>query len=502
MSYFVFLPLVVPLLSFILQSYPRLFNKLFGVDVWTRLLETDLVRRSKHRIPHQKLADQYIIDGYFDYPPVFPTLLSFISKKRLMVIQGFIAPLIDSLQVILVYFAAFYITGNPFISITAQLMYALTPMIAIENSYLTPRSLGYLNFSLAVLPLLLFYFNHAWYFYIFGVLFTTLLFLTHRFAIQSYLFITIFFTFFLNTGIFIQSLILGFVLALLFTKGYYLRVLKGHAFNIYFWVKNLDFRFAHQVRGVIKEDTKTDFVNRIYTILSVFSPIAIFGLNPWALSSFVIIIFYYFKLIAISPLLLAMSAWILFFYVLGVIVLKIKHLMPIGEGQRYMEMATVPSCILSSYILFELIKTPYKTLAITLVITLMLFNFALIIFTQIKGVIKDKNRSITDDLQKVFAYINRQKNTLRIVCIPHQNTTMTLYHTKAQVFVNADNPGLMRVTEVYPILKVPLNVLAKKYNLTHALVKESFVSLNELNLSENNVVFSSGDVKLVKLRDF
>ena len=94
----------------------------------------------------------------------------------------------------------------------------------------------------------------------------------------------------------------------------------------------------------------------------------------------------------------------------------------------------------------------------------------------------------------------QQKVPLRIVCVPHQNTTMTVYHTKAQVFVNADNPGLMRVTEVYPVLRVPLKDLAKKYSLTHALVKESFVSLKELQLSSKNIVFESGDVKLVSLR--
>ena len=273
---YLLLPFIVPVLSFFLQSYPRFFNKLFGVDVWTRLLETDHIRKNHHRIPRKKLAEQFIVDGFFDYPPIFPTLMSYIPKKTIVKIQGFVAPFIDSLQVVLVYFVALYLTNNPALAVVAQIMYTLTPMIAIENSYLTPRSLGYLNFSVATLPLLLFYFNGNWAFYATGVFFTMLLFLTHRFAAQSFFFIAIFFTFYLNTGIFMQSFVLGFGLAVLVTKGYYLRVLKGHLFNIYFWVKNLDYRFAHQVRGVINKNTKTDFVNRIYTILSVFSPIAIF----------------------------------------------------------------------------------------------------------------------------------------------------------------------------------------------------------------------------------
>lgn len=491
--------LLIPLVNFILQSYPRIFNKLFGVDVWTRLLETDHIRKNGHKIPQQKLAGQFIIDGYFDYPPIFPTLLSFLSKKALLNIQGFIAPFIDSLQVILVYFIAFIITGNMYLSLLAQTMYMITPMIALENSYLTPRALGYLNFSLAVIPLLFFLQNGNPWLYIVGVFFTTLLFLTHRFAIQSFLFITIFFTFFLNTAVFMQSFLLGFALAVLLTKGYYLRVLKGHLFNIYFWIKNLDYRFAHQVRGVVKKSSQTDWVGKVYTFLSVFSPIAVFGLNPWSLSGFAVIIAAIYHWIVIPPILYLFAVWILFFYFFGVVVLKVKYLMPIGEGQRYMEMATVPASVLSAYIYFELLKTPYSTIATILLILLLSFNLALILFIQIKGVIKDRNRSITGDLMNVFNYINKQKDPVRIVCVPHQNTTMTIYHTKAQVLVNADNPGLMRVQEVYPMLTMPLQDLAKKYNLTHALVKESFVTLKELKLSDKDVVYASGDVKLIKI---
>lgn len=491
--------LLIPLANFILQSYPRLFNKLFGVDVWTRLLETDHVRKNQHKIPRKKLAGQFIVDGYFDYPPIFPTILSYIPKKVLVNIQGFIAPFIDSLQVVLVYFVALAITDNMYIALLAQTMYMLTPMIALENSYLTPRSLGYLNFSLATIPLLFFLQNGNPWLYIIGVFFTMTLFLTHRFAVQSFLFLTIFFTFYLNTAVFIQSFLLGFALAIFVTRGYYLHVLKGHVFNIYFWIKNLDYRFAHQVRGITKKSSQTDWVGKVYTFLSVFSPIAVFGLNPWSLSGFILIIAAYYQLLTIPPILSLFAIWVLFFYFFGVLVLKIKYLMPIGEGQRYMEMATVPSCILSAYLFFQILNTPYKTFAIFTLILLLAFNLALILFIQIKGVIKDRNRSITGDLTNVFNYINKQKGTVRIICVPHQNTTMTIYHTKAQVFVNADNPGLMRVQEVYPILKVPLKELAKKYNLTHALVKESFVTLKELKLTEKNVVYTSGDVKLVKI---
>lgn len=491
--------IIIPLLSFLLQSYPRLFNKLFGVDVWTRLLETDHVRKHGHSIPNEKLTGQFIVEGYFDYPPIFPWMLSFFSKKKLLEIQGFVAPFFDSLQVFFIFFLAEYLTHDIRIALLAQLMYALTPMIALENSYLTPRSLGYLNFSLVTVSLLHFVYMKEPIFLFFGLIFSTLIFLTHRFATQSFLFITIFFTYFLNTPVFIQAFLFGFFAATALTKGYYLRVLKGHLYNIFFWVNNLDSRFSHQIRGEVKKSAQTDWVGKIYTFLSVFSPVAVFGLNPWALSGFVLVICSWLQLVPRSPLTTAYASWILFFYFFGVVVLKVKYLMPIGEGQRYMEMATVPSALLSAWLAFQM-RTFFGVWVWIGIGIVLATNLGLILYIQIKGVIKDKNRSVTHELQDVFNYINAHQHTLRIVCIPHQNTTLLVYHTKAQVFVNADNPGLMKIQEVYPILKFSLHTLAKKYHLTHALVRTSFASLAELKLKKSSIEYQSGDVLLVKLQ--
>jgi hypothetical protein len=491
--------IIIPLISYLLQVWPRIFKKNFGVDVWTRLLEIDHIRKNNHKIPQQKLAKQFIIEGYFDYPPFFPTLLSFVPKDKLLKIEGFIAPVFDALQVLLVYFVAVFITNNPYLALAAQGIYMLTPMIALENSYLTPRSLGYLNFSLAVTPLLLYYYFQLPVLLFTGLFFSVSIFLTHRFATQSFLFISIFFTFFLKSTLFINVFLGSFIMAIAVTRGYYLRVLKGHLSNIYFWVKNLDYRFAHQIRGLKKENKKTDWVGQIYRFLSMFSPIAVFGLNPWAASGFIALLLTHFGVISLTPILNSFVAWTLFFYFFGVLVLKIKYLMPIGEGQRYMEMATLPSAILSAYLVFELIQIGFKAPIIIGVTLLGIFNFLLVLFIQAKGVINDKNRSLTPALQNVFNYINKQKKTMRIICIPHQNTTLTIYHTSSQVFVNADNPGLLKIMDVYPILKKPLLEIAKEYELSHVLIRTGFVTLKELNLKKKDIEFEQGDIKLVRL---
>lgn len=493
------IPAAIPVLSFVLQAYPRLINKYFGVDVWTRMLEVDHIRRNNHKIPHKKLSGQFMIPGYFDYPPLFPTILSYLPKKTLLTYQGYIAPFFDALCVVLIYVVTIYLGGAKETALLAQFLYMLTPMIAIENSSLTPRSFGYLMFYLTMFPLLIYLMNGNPVMLVTGIFFASLLFLAHRFALQSFFFFSIFATFVLNTPVFIQVFIIAFGIALLFTNGYYLRVLKGHLSNIYFWILNNKYRWSHQVRGNKKTQKQADWVAQVYQFMNTIPPVALSILNPWSLSAFIAWGTSMYGIIPIHTSSYLLSIWILFFFIFGSIVMKSRALVPIGEGYRYMEMASAPSAILSAFLIFSQSSKPYFPTIYMFVGFVCTLCLSAILAGQIKGIFKDRNRSMTPELQEVFDYINSLKTPLRIICIPHQNTTVTIFNTKAHVLVNADNPGLLQIQDIYPILTKSLFEIARKYNTTHALIKESFVSLSELGLSENNVVFRSGDVVVAKI---
>lgn len=495
------LSLLFPLLGFFLQSYPRFFNKFFGVDVWTRLLETDLVRQNGHRIPSQTIEGQFIIPGRFDYPPLFPWLMSFLSKDRLLALQGFVAPAFDSLHTLSIFWISFALTKDLGISLLAQALYVATPMIALENSYLTPRSLGYLLFSLSASMWLSFFYLEQPIFAVIGLVASVLLFLAHRFAVQSFAFFAVFFTFWTKSPLVLLVFFFSLGFALLITRGYYWRVLKGHLFNIYFWVRNLDFRFAHQVRGIARADKKKELLEKANALLTKLSPIGLIALQPWSGFGILCLILGWLNFLRLPDLYGAFGGMILFFYLLASLVLSIKFLMPIGEGQRYLEMITFPSVFLSAYLFFVLQKapTPFPVIATVTLSLSVFFSLTMIVFLQIKGIVRDRNRSLTTDLQKTFDFMNRQKKDYRLICIPHQNTTLAIYRSKAAVLVNADNPGLMKIQDVFPILRLPLPQVKKKFKLTHALIRESFVTLKELGLDSKNIEYSSGDVKLVRL---
>lgn len=493
--------IIIPILGYILQSYPRLFNRYFGVDVWTLLIEIDIIRKNKHFIPKQKIKNGFIIDGYFDYPPLFLIILSFIPKKLLFSIQGFISPLIDNLLNIFIFFITFFITNNLAMALIAQLVYAVTPVTALENSALLPRSLGYSFFMLTFFSLISFTAGGSQQIslLIISVFLAGFTLLTHKFATQSFFFISIFFSIFERNPIYILVFIAGVIISIVLSGGYYLKVIKSHIGIINFWIKNRKYRFAHQIYGNISVKKNPDLIGIIYKLLIRLAPITLLSANPWIIASILYLIL---QPVGLPIILFKMAIWILFFYCFSMLVLMIPSLTPIGEGYRYIEMTTLPSAILTSYMLFYLANSTYGLITIELFIVLLLITLLTLIFLQRKAVINDKTRSLTNDMDQMFEYINKVSPTPRIMCIPHQITTMTIYNSKANVLVNFDVDGLNKMHDFYPVIKKPILEIVKKYKITHILLRESFAKIKDLNIKNYKVLFRRGDTILIDVSTY
>lgn len=489
--------LVFPVLSYLLQIYPRFFNKYFGVDVWTRLIETEIIRKNHYRIPNKPIKKGFIFEGYFDYPPIFILLLSLFPKKTLEKYQGYIAPFFDAIENILVFFITIQLTGNIYIALLAQLIYTLTPVVALENSALVPRSIGYLLFSLSFYTLLLYTSaSFGQYIYlILAIIFSTLTLLTHRFATQSLFFICIFFFLIEKNIYYLLVFMSSMIFAVIVSRGYYLRVLKVHITNMVFWSKNSANRFAHQVYGHIPSAKNPDLMGTIYKLLSKFAPLTLLISNVWILSSFL----YLTVDIEKGEILTKMAMWVILFYILAILVMMIRILIPIGEGYRYIEMTQVPTSILTSYVFFMFFNSPYKVFALIILAGLLISSLAVILVIQYKAVIKDKNRSLTEDMRNVFKFVNKLPGTPRIMCLPHQITTMVAYNTKADILVGIDSYSVKFMGDFYPVLRKPISELAKKYDLSHLFLRESFAKLKDLKLKKSKIVCRSGDIVLVKL---
>ncbi len=491
------LSLILPIFSYLLQVYPRFFNKYFGVDVWTRLLEVEIIQKNHLRIPKTPIKKGFIFEGYFDYPPLFILFLSLFNRKALEKHQGLIAPFFDALLNITVFFIAMQLTNNIYIALIAQLVYTLTPVVALENSALVPRSIGYLMFSISFYTLLLFNNsqNQKFEYLLIGLIFSVLTLLTHRFAAQSLLFICIFFAILEKNPIYIIVFLSSMIIAVIVSKGYYLRVLSSHITNIIIWSKNSANRFAHQVYGHIPPTKNPDLMGVIYKLLSNLAPATLLISNVWILSGFLFFILN----VAKTEIFVKMAIWAIFFYILSILVLMIRFLRPIGEGYRYIEMTQVPTAILSSYIFYTFYNSTYRIYALIVFISLLFLNLLVILTLQYKAVIKDRNRSLTKDMRDVFRFINKLPERPRIMCLPHQITTMVAYNTKADILVGIDSKSVQYMGDFYPMLKKPISYLAKKYALDYLFLRESFAKFKDLKIRNGKVVFRSGDIVLVRL---
>lgn len=500
-----FVGLFIPIISYLLQVYPRFINRYFGVDVWSRMLEADFIRQNGHKIPMTKISDGFLVEGYFNYPPLLPWLLSFFSKKALLSVQGFIAPVFDVIQNIFVFIAALQLTGNLQTALFAQIAYSTIPLAILENSYLTPRSLGYLMFTGAFYPILLYSLVPNPLYLGIGFIFSVLCFFSHRFATQSLFFIGIFFSIIDRNPIYVVVFFTAFLTAVVTSRGYYLRVLEGHLANIYFWMKHYKYRFAHQVRGIEKGRKKRDFVSLIYYVLGTFTPVTLVFTNLWLLIPAFFLLEYALRFgivplyILAEPLYLKLALWAMFCYGIGVLILSVKYLLPIGEGQRYLEMALVPAALLSGIIFSSLLLTEYKITAVILFVIISSINIVLTIISQWMGIIHDQYRSLHEDMKKVFTFIDSINPSPRILCIPHQITTMVVYNTKAKVLVDIQTGTLQRIPDVYPVLKKPVAEIAKKYNLNMLVLKKYFATMEELKLDKKDILFETEETQVFKL---
>lgn len=470
------LSLPIPFIAFVFQSHPRFLNRKFGVDIWTHLLYLKEYHRQKG-IP-KKIENGFLVPGEYDYPPAFIFILSKFPFRLVEKYEFLFSPFFDAAHQTLIYFISYFLTSNIYIALVTQILYTLTPIIILENSSATPRSLGYTLFTLVFMSLFIFETKGELVFLLSAVFFGTLIFLSHRFTAQGFLFFSIFFSAVTASALYLSVFFLSFLLAIVFSRGFYLKVLIGHVGNLKFWKDNILYRFAHQVKGNYSQYKTRDFVFRLYNEFLKFPPFVLTITNPWTLPPLFMILF----LFPSSALEGRMALLVLFSYVLALVTIWIPRLRFLGEGQRYLELSAFPCAYLSTKIFFYFWQT---NLRLPVIIFYMLVGIAAFITTlviQRKGIVKDTLRTVTGSMEKMFTYLKNLETKPKLLCIPHQITTSTIYHTGCKVFVNANYTTIERISDVYPYLKKPIRAIMKEHNLDMILLNEEYARARDLKI--------------------
>jgi hypothetical protein len=493
MSLYIFLfSLPLTVVAVLFEAYPRFINRLCGVDIWTHLLYLEEYHK-QGGIP-KRIDEGFLVPGVYDYPPTFIYLLSKFPLEVVERYEFLFSPIFDAIHLILMFIITYSFTNNIFIALLVQAFYLLTPIIILENSSATPRSIGYTLFTIVFLSLFLFESNGQLPYLILAIISGSLIFLSHRFTTQSYLFFSLFFSVIRLNGIYILVFCFSALLAIVLSRGFYLKVFQGHIGNLRFWKDNIENRFAHQIKGNYKQHKTDDFVFRLYNQFLRFPPFVLAITNPWVLFAFFGLYFMH----PLSPMVARLSEIVIFSYVLALVTTWIPQLRFLGEGQRYLELSAFPAAYLSA-ILFSRLFTSYPLLTLTFYTVVGIMSLLTIIVIQRKAIIHDKLRTLTPELMSMFSYLKGLKNKPRLLCIPHQITTNTIFHTGCPVFVNADYSHIEKIADVFPYMKKPIKQIMKKYDLDAVLLNENYASLDDLRLKKYTIVKRFGNYILLKI---
>lgn len=434
-----------------------------------------------------------MIKGKFDHPITLSAILALFPKKIIDQFQWMVSPAIEMMHSLFLFFYVYFLTGRVFVALISQLVYSLTPMVLLESSQLSTRSIGALFFTLTWLPIMHFCITGSFLFFIIGVGMVILLTFTHRMSTQVLLLLSVLFLILRLSPFYLVISLSGILISWLCFGDTYKRILSGHLKLIWLWYRNIDKRYAHQVRGTSSEEeenTQTDFVRIIEKIFIKLPGVSLLAPNIWMAFLFVLP-FISWSSIHSDPILFNIYLWAVFIFILAVLTSVVKKLRFIGSGERYIEYSSFPVAVVLGVFVGDLVTIPeftgYENIVyLVLILSGVLGALIPAIVMQINVILKDDSRSITPALWTIIDELNAQEknNEIRIACIPHQLADGILYFTqKLQVYVTDSNDAIDEFFKNWwPMIKLPLSTLLEEKKITHLLVNQNYCDLEEINI--------------------
>lgn len=477
---------------FLLSVWPRYFNRYFGVDTWRILKIADYLRNNKKYPTY--LSEQYIVQGKFDHPIMLSAFLALFSKKVVDKYQFLVSPIIESLHCFTLFLYVYLLTNNITTALIAQLFYTLTPMVLMESSQLSTRSVGSFIFTLTWIALMQFSFYGGWLYFFIAEFMVVFLTLTHRMSMQVLVLLSIFFLAITASYWYFLLSVLGIGISWFCFGNKYKSILKGHIKLLRLWYMHIDKRYAHQIRGVPGKNEKikqTDFVRRIERMFVNIPGFSLLAPNIWMIIVFLVLLLPEYKTVFVG-LFSHIWIWAASLFALALATSLIKRLRFMGSGERYIEYSAFPVAMVAAIGLSAFSSNPPFDLSRNLIIVLIgvvavLGALLPALVMQINVILKDKNRSITPELRKIIDYLKAEedKSEIRLACIPHQLADGVLYFTnRVKLYLTDSNEHIEEMFKKWwPLIKQPIAKTLEERQITHLLINENYISLEEITLS-------------------
>ncbi|MGA8856280.1 MAG: hypothetical protein WB643_03830 [Candidatus Bathyarchaeia archaeon] len=494
------LMLGVGLLCFALRALPRIGKPLIGHDAWAILLVVDQLKQGGG---YNGVSKYFLLPGEHDYPPVFFYFLSLFPLWLLRKYNWLINPIMDSVNASLLCLSGYILTGDILLGFIAGIVYSFTPVVLEESLILSTRIFGMVLFNATLLSFVLYQSTHNLLFMSFMVIGGILVLLSHKFASEVLLLLSVSFTI-LSWSILPALAFLAAVLgALIFSGGFYLKVLHGQLGINKFWLKHykeygspvLGHRITdgsgRQIETGRQEQGSTLSIRRVWQQTKRANPIYwLLELNP----------FNPFALVALLlPLVGIRGSWEWTTFQWSVLTLVFyyaaTHLRFLGHypgRTQFLDYNAFPSALVCALFVWQ--QFSYWKLIV------MGVAFLLSLVQNARGWTRIRERSRTDDqalLKDIFDYLKSSKKD-GVICLPSSHTYAVPYFTGKKVFYTMSAQNYGKLAAFFPILTVPLKNLTQEYAINFVLVDRRAVPTDAIELPEFKQVMERNDYVLLE----
>ncbi|MBV8717419.1 MAG: hypothetical protein JOZ65_20340 [Chloroflexi bacterium] len=459
-----------------------------GVDTWYYLASAEAIRKRKW-LPIS--LPQYLLhDETESYPAVFPIFLALLPERWRKSYFWLISPLIDAIQLLLLYLLTFRLTDSVLAAGTAGLIYAVTPQLISETRNLNGRAFASLLQTLCMLVLLRSIIPsdgpsanitgpHDYGLWAIGVLLVAVLYNTHTSTTIAFLVSAATLSVVFGERRLIVAGLAGLPLAVIMSGGYYLRVIRNHVYAAQFWLENVQFTRAHQVNdsplfSIHNGSGRPHRQHGLYrSSLSLF--IRVIGENPFILP------------VLVTPI--PANVWAAHMYWWAVAVLALSVLTTfggplriLGPGYHYMKTSVFPTAYVLS-VTVNIQEGAISWVGLALVISVIASFAALAYFYRVMTARETEHTAQTPpDLAEAAAYLGTLPGE-RVLVLPTMYADFVAYGSHKAVVWGGHSGNLKKFAEFYPVLRRPIEYFVRRYNVDYILLDEAYVQPVRLGIA-------------------
>jgi hypothetical protein len=458
-----------------------------GVDTWYYLASAAAIRQQR-RLPIR--LPQYLLHERTEsYPAVFPLFLAALPQAWLNRNFWLVSPIIDAVQLLLLYLLSFRLTDSVLAAGTAGLIYAVTPQLISETRNLNGRAFASLLQTVAMVTLLRSVIpsvgptaalvgpgdNKLW---VVSVVLIAILYNTHTSTTIALLVSTAVLSAVFHEPRFILAGLAGLPLAILLSGGYYLRVIRNHLHAARFWLRNVHLTRAHQVedsplfRGPSARSGRSGGLYRSYPALLA----RVLGENPFIVA----------MLVTLPPAniwgahmwwwAVAILAWSLLTTFAG-------PLRILGPGFHYMKASVFPSAYALS-VTVNIQEGAVSVVGLALLASLIASFGALAYFYRVMARRQTEHTAQTPpDLMQAAEYLKGLPGH-NVLVLPSMYADYVAYNADKAVVWGGHSGDLRKFEEFYPVLRQPLTYFFERYMVDYLLLDLAYTSPERLGLDD------------------